>query len=159
MPAPKGNKYRLAIDNPHHRQLAFESYCDHIASGKVQDSWCYNEVDEDGSSILCCAKTMRSYIDKNPEEFPAIKLEVSKHLGYKRWESVVEASAEGTNEKANTASLQMLMRNKFGWDKKQEEQNVSAQAVDAFLGIMAQFADVKSSRSTDLSNKSTESKS
>ena len=122
--APIGNKYRVAIDDPINRQLAFESYCNHLAAGKVAASWYY----EDGE-ILCCAKTMQSYISKNPLEFPSIKLEVAKNKGYQKWESVVESSAFGSNKDANTASLQMLMRNKFGWDKDTPKGSTTAYTI------------------------------
>lgn len=37
---------------------------------------------------------------------------------YKLWFTNVSESALGTNKDANTASLQMIMRNMFGWDKR-----------------------------------------
>jgi hypothetical protein len=55
---------------------------------------------------------------KNEDEFPAEQIQIAKSKGYAHWEKVVEDSADGSNQKASTASLQMLMRNKYGWDKR-----------------------------------------
>ena len=55
-----------------------------------------------------------------PGIFDPIQIESAKSKGYNLWEQVVEDSAEGKNKDANTASLQMLMRNKFSWDKEEK---------------------------------------
>jgi hypothetical protein len=60
---------------------------------------------------------MNRYIEENPQEFPPIQREISESKGQKYWEQVVMDSACGINKDANTASLQMLMRNKYSWDK------------------------------------------
>ena len=69
--------------------------------------------------------------------------------GYQRWEAIAEASATGENEKANTASLQMVMRNKFGWDKK-EEPTVDAQvasSMDSFIKLVSESRESNKERS------------
>lgn len=118
MAAHLGNDYGLALKDPAIRQKAYKSFCDHLAKGKSQKSWFFEEGEH-----LCCYKTMLSYIQNNPKEFPPIQREIAETKGYQYWESVVEASAEGRNPTANTASLQMVMRNKFGWDKEQKTGN------------------------------------
>jgi hypothetical protein len=123
-PPPLGNKYGLALKDPKIRQKAYKLFCDHLAKGKSIKSWCYE--DDEGNS--CTWGTMLSYIKDSPHEFDPIKKELAEIKGYNRWEEVAEASAEGKNKRANTASLQMVMRNKFGWDK--EEKNKDKQIVD-----------------------------
>ncbi len=113
---PQGNQYGVALKDPIIRQKAYQSFCDHLALGKSVKSWFYEDDDN-----LCCWETMLSYIQKFPMEFQPIKKKISEIKGFHRWESVVEASAEGKNKDASTASLQMLMRNKYGWDKEQQE--------------------------------------
>ncbi len=63
---------------------------------------------------------MLSYNENNPEEFPSIKRFIAETKGKKYYEGVCRASANGDNQKANTASLQMIMRNKYGWDKPEK---------------------------------------
>lgn len=113
MGAPVGNKFRVAIKDPRIRQKAYKSFCDHLGLGKSIKSWFY---DDDG--VSCTWETMLWYTRDYPEEFDPIKKEIAHIKGYQRWEKVVEESAEGRNKDANTATLQMLMRNKYGWDKK-----------------------------------------
>jgi hypothetical protein len=107
----EGNQFGIKIKDPELRQLAYKSFCEHIAKGRAIDSW-YFEHPEATLSY----KTMLKYI-KDEEEFPPEQREIAKAKGYAHWEKVVEDSAIGINKDANTASLQMLMRNKFGWDK------------------------------------------
>lgn len=114
--AKLGNKSGCALKDPKVRQKAFESFCAHRAKGKAIKSWWYE--DEEGYS--CIWETMLKYIKDNPTEFDPIKLKLAESKGYEHWEEVAELSAKGKN-KANTASLQMVMRNKFGWDKEEAQ--------------------------------------
>jgi len=115
VPAPLGNQYGLALKDPEMRQRAYKSFCDHLSEGYSQDCWYFEEGDN-----LCCYKTMLSYIENNPTEFPAIQRDIAKTKGKKYYEGLCKASANGENTKANTASLQMIMRNKYGWDKPEK---------------------------------------
>lgn len=112
--APQGNQYGLALKDPSVRQKAYKLFCDHLAKGKSIKSWWY----EDNEGNECVWATMLSYIKNNPAEFDSIKKEIAETKGYYLWESIAEESAEGKNKRANTASLQMIMRNKYGWDKE-----------------------------------------
>jgi len=118
-PTPmKGNKFGVKLKNPDIRQQAYAEYCEHVASGLSTDSFYFEH-----EQLTCTYKTLLSYIEKYPDEFPAIHMEVAKMKGYQGWEKVVADSAKGQNVKANTASLQMIMRNKFGWDKEKKDVN------------------------------------
>lgn len=116
MAAPKGNDYGLKLKEPDIRQEAFRQYCAHIARGKTKENFFFEHPE-----LTVTYKTLDKYIADYPEEFPSIHIEIAKMKGYQRWEQIVEDSAEGINEKANTASLQMLMRNKFKWDKDTQD--------------------------------------
>lgn len=116
--AIKGNKSGIALKDKEIRKIAFKEYCDHIASGRSKKTWRFrNPLYKD---YHCCWRTMERYMKENPTEFQLIHREKAEIDGYYYWETVVADSAVGNNEKANTASLQMIMRNKFGWDKKEE---------------------------------------
>ena len=120
MSSLKGNKDGVILKDPLVRQDAYKEFCDHLAKGKAIKSWFYEK-----EGHRCCWATMLSYIE-NKSEFDPLTKTISEAKGYQHWESIVEASATGCNKEANTASLQMLMRNKFGWDKKEDsEEKVS----------------------------------
>ena len=98
---------------------AYESFCNHIASGHSVESWYFDHPD-----LTITYKTMLKYIKDYPSVFQPEKKEIALAKSLKHWEGVVHASANGENTKASTASLQMLMRNKFGWDKPAANVNV-----------------------------------
>lgn len=122
--APKGNQNAVALKDPKIRMKAFNQFCEHLSKGKSIQSWYF----EDGEH-MCCWETMVSYIEKNPLEFPAIKKKIAETKGYQYWESVCEDSAKGTNQNANTASLQMIMRNKYKWDKDESKNAASTYTI------------------------------
>jgi hypothetical protein len=111
--SPGNKNAQKLMSEPELKQLAYIDYCEWVASGKSKDSWRWRKDDR----LLCTFKTMERYMAESPTEFPAIKMEGAKCDSKAYWESVVADSATGKNKQANTASLQMLMRNKFGWDK------------------------------------------
>lgn len=121
-----GNTSGLALKDKDMRQRAYKSFCDHLANGKVIKSWWF----EEGDCSVCWA-TMLEYI-KDTTEFDPNKRKVAEARGLQKWEEVCEDSANGKNKNANTASLQMVMRNKFGWDKAEETKtvNVNLKSVD-----------------------------
>lgn len=112
----KGNKNGVKLKDPDLRQEAYRQYCEHLAEGYSQESFCF-----DHPQLTVTYKTMNRYIEENPLEFPPIQKEKAKLKGYKMWEGVAMDSAKGLNKDANTASLQMIMRNKYGWDKEDKE--------------------------------------
>lgn len=118
MAAPKGNlhckgkKNARKLKTENQMNKVYKSYCDHLACGKVKKSWFY----EDGELTLTW-ETMENYIAKEPRNFDPLKKDAAVAKGMSFWENVVDASAIGENKNANTATLQMLMRNKYGWDK------------------------------------------
>jgi hypothetical protein len=112
--APFGSKNALKLKDPEIRQRAFEAYLAWIADGKAKASFTF----DDGQN-QCSWSTIDRYLKKFSEEFDPEKLIYAKAKGYAKWEQICEDSAKGINQKANTATLQMIMRNKFDWDKKE----------------------------------------
>lgn len=110
-----GNKNGLKLKDPIVRQQAYESYCAHLAKGKSKRSWVFEHPDHS-----CTWETLETYL-KDETEFDPVKKKVALSQGFAKWEEVCEESANGKNQRANTASLQMVMRNKFGWDKIKPE--------------------------------------
>lgn len=111
MPAPYGNQNAKKLDTPELRKLAYDSYCDHIAKGKDKTSWYLEEP------VELTWDTIEKYIKNDPVEFDPIKKRIAEAKGFAIWEQIVEDSAIGRNKEHNTATLQMKMRCKFGWDR------------------------------------------
>lgn len=113
---PPGNQHAKKLTTPELRDLAYKQYCDHLARGKSKKSWCFEHP-----NLTLTWNTMEKYLE-DTSEFDPLKKEVAQIKGYYKWESIAEDSASGANKDANTASLQMVMRNKFGWDKENSVQ-------------------------------------
>lgn len=128
MGAHIGNNYAEKLKTPELKQAVYQDYCDHIAKGFPQQSWYY---DKDG--LMLTANSMENYLKRYPElcqsgkVFDPIYKEVARAKNYQKWFGVTAGSAEGDKKhlNANTASLQMIMRNIHGWDKS-EKQNTEA---------------------------------
>ena len=108
---PYGNQSAKKSTTLELKQEAYRQYCAHIAAGKSGRSWVFKHPE-----LTLTARTMEHYM-KNEHDFPPEHLEVAKSEGFAVWEDIVSNSASGKNTKANTASLQMVMRNKYNWDK------------------------------------------
>lgn len=142
MVAPKGNDFGLKLKSAEIRQEAFKKYCEWLSLGKASRSFTFEKDD-----CKCVGRTMESYIKDNAEEFPSIHTEFAKCQGYAKWEQIAEDSASGLNKEANTASLQMIMRNKYEWDKKEvvvENEKPTEQMKVVVAGIQNARIDVQS---------------
>lgn len=134
-----GNQNAKKLLTDELKREVFDSYLRHIGKGKSKKSWWF-----DNGKITITWICMETYIKNEPTVFDPLQIERARSNGYQIWEQVVEDSASGVNRDANTASLQMLMRNKFRWDK---EDNVDKEAkgtlVEKFLGILDKMDDKK----------------
>lgn len=115
--APIGNKNGLKLKDPEVRQQAYKSYCEHLAKGKSKRSWCFEHP-----QLTCTWETLEKYLE-NDLEFDPKHMKTALAKGYAKWEQIVEDGAVGTNQDVNPACLQMVMRNKFGWDKERAGNN------------------------------------
>lgn len=111
MSAALGNQYAKKLTTPELCQLAYDSYCEHLAKGKDKKSWNLK------TPVTLTWETMEKYIRENPQVFDPIKKAIAESDGFGVWEQVVEDVARGKNKDANVAAIQMKMRCKFGWDR------------------------------------------
>lgn len=158
MRASKKNKNGIALKAKDIRQEAYLDYCAHLALGKSKRSWRFRK----DPNLHCTYQTMESYMKDAAEFDPIHKLE-GEIDGYYRWENAVEESALGINKEANTASLQMKMRNKFGWDKPENKElldsSVIAEKQDALMEQIKQYQEESSALRKAASNINSEKKS
>jgi len=113
MAPPIGNQNAKKLKTPELRALAYQQYCEHLAQGKDKKCWYFEHPE-----VTLLWETMEKYIREDPVEFDPIKKKVAEAKGFGYWESVVHDSAVGKNKDANTASLQMVMRNKYQWNSQ-----------------------------------------
>jgi len=128
--APLGNKNNVALPTLELKLKAYKTFCDHLAKGSVKQSWYY-----DDGKYMCSYQTLMSYIKESPVDFPAIQKEVAYSKGFQQWESVLSGSGTGENKNASTASLQMIMRNKYGWDKAEKEKKSSGNTAQDIIDV------------------------
>lgn len=111
--AQPGNKHAVKLKDKDTRALAFTQLCEWISQGWAYKSFvfAYPGGEMTGEGIMEMAR-------RHPDEFDYQKIEVANALSYQVWEKRVKESANGENPHASTATLQMVMRVKFGWDRK-----------------------------------------
>lgn len=126
------NTHAVKLSTDELKRAAYTQYCSHIASGYTKKSWRFKHPD-----IFLTWETMEKYIREEPNVFDPIHKKMAECDSLYHWESVLADSATGKNKDANTASLQMIMRNKFKWDTRDHQQDEdtseSAQAHDQLM--------------------------
>lgn len=108
-----GNKLQEKLTTPELRQKVFEHYLRHIEKGKDKKRWYY---DEDGITLIY--ESLTYYFERYPEEFDSDKRGMAENKGFQIWEEVCEQTAKGKDKEASIPALNMVMRNKYGWDKE-----------------------------------------
>ena len=111
--AQKGNNFAVKLKDRASRQNAYDALCKWIADGWAYKSFVFYY---DGGAMT--GEGIYEMVKRHPDEFDADKIEVANALAYQIWERRVKESANGENPHASTATLQMVMRVKFGWDKR-----------------------------------------
>ena len=124
MAAPKGNQYNKKLKTADEREIAYKSYCDWIASGKSNKSWCY-----ESDTLTLSYKCMETHIKEHPEDFPPLKRATAISKGLSVWEDMGKDMMT-SKERCQPAIYQIMMRNKFGWDKEDAEDKEKKEKID-----------------------------
>jgi hypothetical protein len=133
------NKWGVGIKDTDERQIAYLSYCDHIAGGHAKDSWFY---DNPASGGHCTWQTMEKWIkENNDNEFNPFIKSKAEALCYKFFEKHLIDSITGANTKVNIAGLQMAMRNKFGWDRQERKDFNTPEVLASYERVMLLLSD------------------
>lgn len=99
------------------RQEAYLALCEHIRKGQPVDSFHFAK---DGKKLS--GPRILDWVDERPHEFEYELFQANFAEGYAHWLNIVDSSALGKNQYANTASIQMRMRNTYGWEKKDKQE-------------------------------------
>jgi hypothetical protein len=112
MPFEKGNQVAKKLPTDELKQDAYAQYCAHIAKGYPKKAWCFEHP-----TLTLTWETMEKYIKNEPDVFDSSQKKVAESKSLNHWFSYLSASATGANQKANVASLQIILRNMHAWDK------------------------------------------
>lgn len=129
---PVGNNYGTKLKEPDIRQEAYKQYCEWIAKGESKEAWTFQHGD-----LKCTHRTMEKYIRDHNLEFPTIHKEFAEAQSLQHWLSLGKQMMTGQIEKCQPAIYQMMMRNKFGWDKESIDE-VAECAADKILERLTQ---------------------
>ena len=114
---PYKNKFEQMLAYKLEKQV-FKALLDHIAEGHSVDNFYFTT---DGFRIAYYS--LESHIKSNPEIFPKEEIEFAKAQGHKKWEKIIFDAALGKHQGTNPLLLQLVMRNKYKWDSKEEEKS------------------------------------
>ncbi len=120
--AMQGNENGLKLKEPDIRKQAYNQYCAWIAKGEPKEAWTFRHPE-----LSCTYKTMEKYIKENPLEFPPLQKELAESESYSTWFGMGKEMMLGRVDKCQPAIYQMIMRNKFGWDKPDKTENSTTQ--------------------------------
>lgn len=118
------------LANAEGRRILFKAFCDHIAKGNVKSSFHF-----DNGIYRAVAHTIERYIKDFPHEFDLMDLDIAYAKCYEIWENAVGDAALGYKPSAHGAALQMILRNKLGWDRQEREPVNKAEIVELFASL------------------------
>ncbi|NGX48087.1 MAG: hypothetical protein K1000chlam3_01476 [Chlamydiae bacterium] len=116
MPAPKKNKNAVKLKDKKTKFMAYKQYCDWIASGKAKKSFVFEHP-----FLSITWETMEKYI-RQDVDFEPIHKEIAQAQSLAHWEDIGMKMMLGEVKGCQPAIYQMFMRNKFGWDRRKNDQ-------------------------------------
>lgn len=116
MAAAEGNQYGIKLKDPEIKKKVYDHYCAHISKGKDKTRWYYED-----EKVSLTYESLTHYFEREPEAFAAIKRKISDNKGFQLWEEYCEKTATGELKDTSIPALQMVMRNKYGWDKIKDD--------------------------------------
>jgi hypothetical protein len=119
--AEPANQNAKKLDTPELRAEAYAQYCAHIAGGFPKKAWCFKHPD-----VTLTWETMEKYIRESPVDFDPDQKKEAESKSLMKWFGILGGAAEGTNQKANIAALQIILRNMFKWDRPELNQEESS---------------------------------
>lgn len=113
----QGNSNAMKIKDDEILACAWHTYCNWIATGKGQRGFVYQYETEEGKKGSITWQTLERYAEKFPSICLPEQKEAAENIAYQAWENTGIDMMIGKIEKCQPAIYQMMMRNKFGWDK------------------------------------------
>lgn len=116
--AKQGNQHALKLKTEEAQHVAYNVYCQWIASGRSKQGFVLDYEDEDGNKKFVTWQTLEIYIKDRRFDLDPSHKERAENLAFQVWEALGIEMMKGMVEKCQPAIFQMMMRNKFGWDKE-----------------------------------------
>lgn len=134
--AQQGNTNYLKLKKEDQQQAAYDAYCNWIASGRGIRGFVFECKDEETDKIITITwQTVENYIKAKRFEFDPTKKEKAENLSYQVWEHMGVDMMNGKVPKCQPAIYQMMMRNKFGWDKEAKVSQVHEADAKKFMKL------------------------
>lgn len=113
-----GNTNKIKIKDDEVLQAAYDAYCGYIASGRGQRGFVFDYETEEGKKGFVTWQTLENYLKDPRFDLDPSKKTRAENVAYQAWENSGIDMMQGKFEKCQPAIYQMMMRNKFGWDKE-----------------------------------------
>lgn len=110
-----GNQLAKKLSTDELKADAYRQYCNWIAKGYPKKSWGF-----DHPTLTLTWETMEKYIREEPDVFDPIQKKRAEGKSFESWFGVLADIAKGDNTKGNVAACQMIFRNMFRWDAKDQ---------------------------------------
>lgn len=114
----QGNVNGLKLKTEELQQTAYAAYCNWIAGGRGKQGFVFDYETEDGEKGSVTWQTLENYIKEQRFALNPLHKERAENIAYQVWENTGIEMMNGKVEKCQPAIYQMMMRNKFGWDKE-----------------------------------------
>jgi hypothetical protein len=119
-----GNQNATKLKTPELKAEAYRQYCAYIATGGTKEAWVFEHPE-----VTLTHQTMEKYIEENPFDFPPIHKKIAESKSYEHWLKIGIQMMLGEIKNCQPAIYQMFMRNKFKWDKEEQNKIVEHAAV------------------------------
>ena len=130
MPAPRKNKNATKLKDKKTKLMAYKQYCAWISSGKTKKGFVFEHP-----SLSITWETIEKYI-RNDVDFDPIHKEIAQAKSLAHWEDLGVNMMLGEVKGCQPAIYQMMMRNKFGWGR---DNNDRAETTEPLVKAIAKM--------------------
>lgn len=139
--ALQGNTNRLKIKSEALQQAAYTAYCAWLSMGRDKRGFVFDYEDEAGKQGCVTQQTIENYIKSQRFDLDSSQMDRAESLSYQVWEAAGIQMMKGEIEKCQPAIYQMMMRNKFGWDRDNKVSNVNESDAKKFMEFCDRIAE------------------
>lgn len=130
----QGNTNKLKLKTEELQKKAYEAYCQWLSIGRGKQGFVFDYImEETGKEDSITWATMEKYIKDQRFDLNPLHKERAESLGYQTWENTGIMMMQGQMEKCQPAIYQMMMRNKYGWDKETKVSHVNEADAKKFM--------------------------
>jgi len=105
----QNNQFALKYKTSKSRNILHKKYCRHLSRGLSKESF-----------VDCNYKTIESYMNKYPNDFPADDIDKAERAGRLVWEKMGLSGTKGEIKNFNTRCWTFNMKNRYGWKDRDE---------------------------------------